>query len=70
MKATPLKLNPLFRDPDLFRGKRRADKIHQKSPSVVNAKFPGKFEEKIQKNFLESRSGNYAEKDYRATARG
>ena len=28
-----------------FRGKRRPEKIHQKSPPFCNAKFPGKFEE-------------------------
>ena len=37
-----------------FRGKRRPEKIHQKSPPFFNAKFPGKFEEKIHKSFLES----------------
>ena len=37
-----------------FRGKRRPEKIHQKSPPFCNAKFPGKFEEKIHKSFLES----------------
>ena len=30
-----------------FRGKRRPEKIHQKSLAFFNAKFPGKFEEKI-----------------------
>ena len=37
-----------------FRGKRRQEKIHQKSPAFFNAKFPGNFEEKIHKHFLES----------------
>ena len=37
-----------------LRGKRRPEKIHQKSPPLFNAKFPGKFEEKIRKMFLES----------------
>ena len=33
-------------------GKRRPEKIHQKSPPFFNAKFPGKFEEKnLQKCF-------------------
>ena len=33
----------------LFRGKRRPEKIHQKSPPFFNAKFPGKHEENIHK---------------------
>ena len=33
-------------------------KIHPKSPPAFNAKFPGKFEEKIYKSFLESRQSN------------
>ena len=37
-----------------FCGRRRPEKIHQKSPPFFNAKFPGKFEEKIHKMFLES----------------
>ena len=35
-------------------GRRRPEKIHQKSPPFFNAKFPGKFEEKIHKIILES----------------
>ena len=35
-------------------GKQRPDKIHHKSPPLFNAQFPGKFEEKIHKSFLES----------------
>ena len=35
-----------------FCGRRRPEKIHQKSPPFFNAKFPGKFEEKIHKIFL------------------
>ena len=38
-----------------FRGKRRPEKIHQKSPPFFNAKFPGKHEKNIHKMFLESR---------------
>ena len=30
-----------------FRGRRRPDKIHQKSPPFFNVKFPGKHEKKI-----------------------
>ena len=42
-----------------FRGKRRPEKFHQKSPPFFNAKFPGKHEKKnIHKNFLESRQSN------------
>ena len=37
-----------------FRGKRRPEKIHQKSPAFFKVKFPGKFAEKIHKSFLES----------------
>ena len=37
-----------------FRGKWRPEKIHQKSLAIFNAKFPGKFEEKIHKSLLES----------------
>ena len=37
-----------------FCGRRRPEKIHQKSPPFFNAKFPGNFEEKIHKMFLES----------------
>ena len=36
-----------------FGGRRRPEKIHQKSPPFFNAKFPGKFEEKIHRMFLE-----------------
>ena len=38
-----------------FRGKRRPDKIHQKSPAIFNAKFPGKLKKKSTKVF--SRAG-------------
>ena len=41
-----------------FRGRRWPEKIHQKSLPFFNAKFPGKFEEKIHKNFLESGQSN------------
>ena len=37
-----------------FCGRRRPEKFHPKSPPFFNAKFPGKFEEKIHKMFLES----------------
>ena len=33
-----------------FRGKRRPEKIHQKSPPFFNAKFPGKHEKKYSQN--------------------
>ena len=33
-------------------------KTHQKSPPFFNATFPGKFEEKIHKRFLESGESN------------
>ena len=45
-----------------FCGRRRPEKIHQKSPPFFNAKFPGKFEEKIQKMFLESGQSNISER--------
>ena len=38
-----------------FRGRRRPEKIHQKSPPFFNAKFPGKHEKNIHKILLESR---------------
>ena len=38
-----------------FRGRRRPEKIHQKSPPFFNAKFPGKHEKVIHKILLESR---------------
>ena len=38
-----------------FVGKRRPEKIHQKSPPFFNAKFPGKYEKNIHKMFLERR---------------
>ena len=41
-----------------FCGRRRPEKIHQKSPPFFNAKFPGKFEEKIHNIFLERRQSN------------
>ena len=41
-----------------FCGRRRPEKIHQKSPPFFNAKFPGRFEEKIHKMFLESGQSN------------
>ena len=41
-----------------FCGRRRPEKIHQKSPPFFNAKFPGKFEEKIHNMFLESGQSN------------
>ena len=41
-----------------FRGKRRPEKIHQKSPPFFNAKFPGKYGKKIPKMFLERRQSN------------
>ena len=47
-----------------FRGRRRPEKIHQKSPPSFNAKFPGKHEKHIHKILLESRQSNgfWAEK--------
>ena len=41
-----------------FRGRRRPEKIHQKSPPFFNMKFPGKHEKNIQKILLESRQSN------------
>ena len=41
-----------------FRGRRRPEKIHQKSPPFFNAKFPGKHEKTIHKILLESRQSN------------
>ena len=41
-----------------FPGRRRPEKIHQKSPPFFNAKFPGKYEKNIHKHFLESRQSN------------
>ena len=41
-----------------FRGRRRPEKIHQKSPPFFNAKFPGKHEKNIHKILLESRQSN------------
>ena len=41
-----------------FRGRRRTEKNHQKSLPLFKAKFPGKHEENIRKNLLESRQGN------------
>ena len=38
-----------------FRGRRRPEKIHQKSPPFFNVKFPGKHEKNIHKILLESR---------------
>ena len=38
-----------------FGGKRRPEKIHQKSPPFFNKKFRGKYEKNIHKIFLESR---------------
>ena len=41
-----------------FRGRRRPEKIHQKSPPFFNAKFPGKYEKNIHKILLGSRQSN------------
>ena len=41
-----------------FRGRRRPEKIHPKSPPFFNAKFPGKHEKNIHKILLESRQSN------------
>ena len=41
-----------------FRGRRRPEKIHQKSPPFFNAKFPGKHEKNIHKILLGSRQSN------------
>ena len=41
-----------------FRGRRRPEKIHQKSPPFFNVKFPGKHEKNIHKILLESRQSN------------
>ena len=41
-----------------FRGRRRPEKIHQKSPPFFNAKSPGKHEKIIHKILLESRQSN------------
>ena len=41
-----------------FVGTETRKKIHQKSPAFFNAKFPGNFEEKIHKSFLESGQSN------------
>ena len=40
------------------RGKRRPEKIHQKSPPFFNAKFPSKYKKEIHKFLLESRQSN------------
>ena len=40
-----------------FVGNGDQKKNHQKSPPFLNAKFPGKFEEKVHKSFLESGQG-------------
>ena len=42
-----------------FRGRRRPEKIHQKSPPFFNAKFPGKHEKNIHRILLESRQSNF-----------
>ena len=42
-----------------FRGRRRPEKIYQKSPPFFNAKFPGKHEKNIHKILLESRQSNF-----------
>ena len=51
-----------------FRGRRRPEKIHQKSPPFFNAKFPGKHEKNIHKILLESRqskiSKNFGQKNF------
>ena len=39
-----------------FRGKRRPDKIHQKSPPFFNVKFPGKLERKNPQKFSGERA--------------
>ena len=41
-----------------FRGRRRPEKIHQKSLRFFNAKFPGKHDKNIHKILLESRQSN------------
>ena len=41
-----------------FCGKRKPEKIHQKSLPFFNAKFPGKHEKNIHKMFLERRQSN------------
>ena len=41
-----------------FRGRRRPEKIHQKSQPFFNVKFPGKHEKNIHKILLESRQSN------------
>ena len=43
-----------FRAP--FRGKRRPEKLHQKSPPFFNAKFPGEVEEKNPQKFSGERA--------------
>ena len=43
-----------------FRGRRRPEKIHQKSPPFFNAKFPGKHEKNIPKFLLESKQSKKA----------
>ena len=42
-----------------FRGRRRPEKIHQKSPPFFNAKFPGKNEKNTQKILLESKQSKF-----------
>ena len=42
-----------------FRGRRRPEKIHQKSPPFFNAKFPGEHEKNIHKILLESRQRSF-----------
>ena len=45
-----------------FHGRRRPEKIHQKSPLLFNAKFPGKHEKNIHKILLESRQSNKSQR--------
>ena len=53
-----------------FRGRRRPEKIHQKSPPFFNAKFPGKHEENIHKILLESRQSKVIGKSHPWTNTG
>ena len=46
-----------------FRGRRRTEKIHQKSLPFFNAEFPSKHGKNIHKIFLESRQSNRLAED-------
>ena len=53
-----------------FRGRRRPEKIHQKSPPFFNGKIPGKHEKNIHKILLESRQSIFFFCSSQFSARG